>query len=115
MSYHLPLTRLPKKIDYCLFLIKEELKSRHFFNGLHSIGIEDVWLRPNLDSLILKFIGLDDGCDNTFKFYTDLMDRRSRKINESYELLMTQALKVYMELSAEKQRRREGQKRITEG
>ena len=60
-----PLVKLPKKIDYCLFLIKEELKSRRFFEGLNSVGVEDVYLQPRLDWLILRSVGLDDGLDET--------------------------------------------------
>lgn len=101
MNFRLPLVRLPKKIDYCLFLIREELKSRHFFNGLHSIGLEDVYFQPHLDSLILKYIGLDDGSDKTFDFYTNLMDDRSKKIDGTNDSITKQALKVYMELTAE--------------
>ncbi|RAV97604.1 hypothetical protein [Pseudochryseolinea flava] len=42
-----PLVKLPQKIDYCLYLIKEELKSRRFFEGLHSVGLDDVYLQPD--------------------------------------------------------------------
>lgn len=101
-----PLVKLPYKVDYCLFLIKEELKSRRFFEGLHSVGLDDVYLQPHLDKLILKGVGLDDGRDETAEFYFKIMERRSKKITENYDSIVTQALKVYMELQAEKQRRK---------
>jgi hypothetical protein len=100
-----PLTKLPYKIDYCLFLIKEELKSRKFFEGLHSVGMEDIYLRPNLDSLILKSVGLDDGTDATGEFYFEIMERRSKKVRQDNDSIVSQALKVYMELLFEKKRR----------
>jgi hypothetical protein len=108
------LVRLPEKIDYCLFLIKEELKCRHFFNSLHFAGVEDVYFQPNLDLLILKYVGLDDGNDETFDFYSGVMEKRSRKIAGNNEAIVGQALKVYIELMGERRRRRVKQHR-TEG
>jgi hypothetical protein len=102
-----PLIKLPYKIDYCLFLIKEELKSRRFFEGLHSVGLDDVYLQPHLDRLILKSVGLDDGTDETGEFYFKIMERRSKKIDADNDSIVTQALKVYMELVAERKRRKQ--------
>jgi hypothetical protein len=102
-----PLVKLPQKVDYCLFLIKEELKSRRFFEGLHSVGLDDVYLQPHLDRLILKTIGLDDGTDETSEFYFKIMERRSRKIDADNDSIVTQALKVYVELVAERKRRKQ--------
>jgi hypothetical protein len=105
-SHKYPLIKLPRKIDHCLFLIKEELKSRRFFEGLHSVGLDDVYLQPHLDRLILKSVGLDDGTDETSEFYFKIMERRSKKIDADNDSIVTQALKVYMELVAEKNRRK---------
>jgi hypothetical protein len=102
-----PLVKLPHKIDYCVFLIKEELKSRRFFEGLHSVGLDDVYLQPRLDRLILKSVGLNDGTDETSEFYFKIMERRSKKIASDNDSIVTQALKVYMELDAEKRRRKQ--------
>jgi hypothetical protein len=111
MNISFPLVKLPYKVDYCLFLIKEELKSRRFFEGLHSVGLDDVYLQPHLDKLILKSVGLDDGKDETFEFYDKIMERRSKKIDAENDSIVSQALKVYMELAAEKSRRKEFAKR----
>ena len=102
-----PLVKLPQKIDYCLFLIKEELKSRRFFEGLHGVGVDDVYLQPHLDKLILKSVGLDDGTDATSEFYFKVMERRTKKIQGDNDSIVTQALKVYIELIAEKKRRKQ--------
>jgi hypothetical protein len=101
-----PLIKLPYKIDYCLFLIKEELKSRRFFDGLHSVGLDDVYLQPHLDRLILKSVGLDDGTDQTGEFYYKIIERRSKKIEADNDSIITQAIKVYIELMEERKRRR---------
>jgi hypothetical protein len=107
MNMQFPLVKLPQKVDYCLFLIKEELKSRRFFEGLHSVGLDDVYLQPHLDRLILKSVGLDDGTDATSEFYFKIMERRSRKIDADNDSIVTQALKVYIELVAERKRRKQ--------
>jgi hypothetical protein len=108
MSYASALVKLPHKIDYCLFLIKEELKSRCFFEGLHRVGMEDIYLQPHLDRLILKSVGLDDGTDETAEFYFKIMERRSKKVRKDNDSVVEQALKVYMELVGEKKRRKVG-------
>jgi hypothetical protein len=102
----LPLVKLPHKIDYCLFLIKEELKSRCFFEGLHRAGIDDIYLQPHLDKLILESVGLEDGRDETNDFYFEIIARRSMKIKPDNDSIVTQALKVYIELLTEKKRRK---------
>jgi hypothetical protein len=102
-----PLIKLPQKIDYCLYLIKEELKSRRFFEGLHKVGVDDIYFQPHLDKLILKSVGLDDGTDETSEFYFKVMERRSKKVLADNDSIVTQALKVYMELIAEKRRRKQ--------
>lgn len=102
-----PLVRLPRDVDYCLFLIKEELKSRRFFEGLHGVGLDDVYLQPHLDRLILKSVGLDDGTDETGEFYFRIMERRARKVEADNDSIVKQALKVYIELIAEKKRRKQ--------
>jgi hypothetical protein len=106
MNMQFPLVKLPQKVDYCLFLIKEELKSRRFFEGLHSVGLDDVYLQPHLDRLILKSVGLDDGTDETSEFYFKIMERRSRRIDADNDSIVSQALKVYIELVAERRRRK---------
>jgi hypothetical protein len=106
MTSNHPLVKLPHKIDYTLFLIKEELKSTRFFDGLNDVGAGDILLQPHLDGLILKAVGLDDGTDETFKFYLAVMQRRSRKIGDDGGSLVKQAMKVYVELRAEKRRRK---------
>lgn len=101
-----PLTKLPHKIDYTLFLIKEELKSRKFFDGLHSVGVDDIYFQPHLDTLILKSVGLDDGTDETAEFYFEIMERRSKKIEADNDSIVEQAVKVYVELVGEKKRKK---------
>lgn len=101
----LPLCKLPQKIDLTLFLIREELKSQKFFNGLHKAGIEDCYFQAHLGKVILGNIELDSGSDEVSNFYYRLIEKRSKKIEADSESIMKQAFKVYVELVAEKKRR----------
>jgi len=93
-----PIVKLPSKTQHSLYLIREELKTRKFFEALHQVGLDDCYFRPHLDSLILRSIGLDDGTDETFIIYDDIVEKRSKKIYADNNSIMKQALKVYMEL-----------------
>jgi hypothetical protein len=70
------------------------------------VGLDDVYLQPDLDRLILRIVGLDDGTDETSEFYFEIMERRSREIESDNDSIMTQALKAYMELTFERKRRK---------
>lgn len=97
-----PLAKLPPDVDLTLFLIKEELKSRKLFHALHEVGLDDCYFQPHLDSLILRSVGLDDGTDETFSIYDDIIERRSKKIEADNDSIMKQAFKAYQELKNEK-------------
>jgi glutamine synthetase len=101
---NLPLVKISDKVQIALYLITEELKTRKLFQALQEVGLDDCYFQPHLDSLIMRNIGLDDGKDETFIIYTDIMDKRARKIEADRESIMKQALKVYHDLTNEKKR-----------
>lgn len=101
----LPFTKLPPDLDLTLFLIREELKSEKFFNGLHKVGIDDCYYQTRLGKVILSRLGMDDGSDEVFNFYYSLIEKRSKKIEADNDSVMRQAIKVYAELIMEKKRR----------
>lgn len=101
-----PLTKLPSTLDLTLFLIREELKSQKFFDTLSEAGIEDVYYQPRLGKAILMNMGMDDGRDETFEFYYSVIQKRSKKIDMGRETITKQAIKVYDELTMEKERRK---------
>lgn len=101
------LVKLPYNIDLCLYLIKEQLKTLKFFDGLQKIGVEDCSYQPHLHKLILESVGLEDGMDETYDFYFKVMEKRSKKIQSDNDSIMTQAFKAYVELVNEKTRRRD--------
>lgn len=97
-SFRRPLLKLPTDTQVSLFLIKEELKSRKLFHVLHDVGLDDCYFQPHLDSLILQSVGICDHTDEIFNEYTEILDKRSRKIKMDHESIVKQALKVYIEL-----------------
>lgn len=97
-----PIIKLPNDIQITLYLIREELKSRKLFRVLSKAGLDDCYFQPHLDTLILRNLGLDDGTDNTFNFYSDIIERRSKKIKPDNDSIMKQAIKVYEELTYNK-------------
>lgn len=98
----LPLVALPPKARLALFLIREELKSRKFFNGLRQVGLDYTYYQPHLDEAILNCVGLDSESDEVFDLYYALIEKRCTKIREDETSVMKQALKVYVELRMKK-------------
>lgn len=92
------LIRLPRDVQFSLYLIREELKSRNLFHALGEIGVSDCNFQPCLDTLILESMGIEDRADETFAACYEILERRSRKIEADNESMMKQALKVYWEL-----------------
>lgn len=94
---------IPLRLDkeLVLALIKEELKSRKFFNTLQSLGLNNSYYQPHLDELIIVYVGLDIECDKTFDFYYHLMERCSAMINENEGSVREQALVAYEGLVAQ--------------
>jgi hypothetical protein len=97
-------------IEQTLYLIREELKSRNFFNGLQQVGLGDCHFQLHLDSLILRFFGID-GSDENFTQYMDIMEKRSKKIEPDQQSITKQALKAYNELMEVKRRIKEGERK----
>jgi hypothetical protein len=106
--YQFPMVKLPFEMEQTLYLIREELKSRNFFNGLQQIGLDDCYFQPHLDTLILRCLEIDSS-DENFSWYTDIIEKRSRKIEPDQQSITKQALKAYYEIMNEK-KKREGDK-----
>lgn len=89
--------------DFILHLIREELKIRKFFNILREVGLEECFYEPDLSFLILTSLGLNDGKDETYYHFSDLMDACSKKIKADQESLAKQAKKAYQMLVGRKE------------
>lgn len=87
--------KVPREMEVPIFLIRHELKSRMFFNVLSEVGFTDSYFEAYLDSLILASVRLRDGSDETFKVYTDLMEKWSGDINADEDVIIRRAIKIY--------------------
>ena len=99
------LFKLTDETEISLYLIGEELKSRKFFNGLLELGLDNCYYQPNLDKLIMAFVGMHDDADETFDFYYHVIEKHSKLITARKESVTHQALEAYIELAAEVRRR----------
>lgn len=108
MKKVIPLVKVPDDIQIVVYLIIEELKSRKLFSALREVGLDDCYFQVHLDSLIMRKIGLDDGQDETSRAYSDIMDKRARKIEADRASIVRQAWKAYHELTNEKKRLKKG-------
>jgi hypothetical protein len=103
-KFTLPLVKLPSDTEIVLYLIKEELKSHKFFNGLRGVGLDDCFYQPNLSTLIIGYTGLADELDEPFEFYYKLLEKYSEEMEADNESVTKLALNVYMDLISEKKR-----------
>jgi len=104
-----PSLSLSSELEPTLFLIKQELKSRKFFNTLRTLGLDNSHYQPHLDELILANVGLNDDANETFDFYYLLMEKHSEKIEPDNESITHEAFQVYLELMIEKKKRSQTQ------
>lgn len=93
-----PLFRLSEHLEEALFLIREQLKSRRFFNALRSLGLSDTSGEVHLEALIVYTMRLDNGSDEIMTFVTDLLDKHSQDLTNEPESIDKSALEVYCEL-----------------
>jgi hypothetical protein len=101
-----PFVKLPETLDLTLYLIREDLKSQKLFCVLNDLGMGDCPYQPHLAKAILAQLNMDDGSDEIFNFYHQLIEKRCRKIQGDQKSLMNQTMKVYVELMNEKERRK---------
>jgi hypothetical protein len=106
MKYLKPgLIKLPSDIELVLYLIKEELKTRKFFNGLSQIDCDGSFYQPDLSQLVLTIIGFDERPDDLYDFYFRLVERHIEKIGPDHEKVIQESFEIYLELVMEKRRR----------
>lgn len=93
-----PLFRHTEHLEEALFLIREQLKSRRFFNALRSLGLGDTSGEVHLEALILDVMCLDDGSDDAMNFISSLLDKHSEGLTDDMEAIDKGAVLVYSEL-----------------
>ena len=108
-SVNNPLVKSPTQKELILQLLKQELKSHRFFNGLRELGLDDSFYHSDFSSLVLTYIGFDDEENATYDFYFALLEKYSVYFQPSEEVVMKLALSVYLELMAGLKSRQEKQ------
>jgi hypothetical protein len=95
-----PFIKLPSKVEATLFLIREELKSRSFFNRLEKVGFLEPNAQTHLHALIADNLGIDIHRDEDFEEFDNILDEASEDVEASMENddLMAIVLKVYVKL-----------------
>lgn len=93
-----PLVKLPADTQLVLCLLREELKSTKFFNGLSHIGLDDSYYEPHLSTVVLACMGFEEVTDELMEFYLELLGKYSEKIEADNDSIMKQAMKMYIEL-----------------
>ncbi|MFZ6009145.1 MAG: hypothetical protein ACOYXT_02260 [Bacteroidota bacterium] len=88
--------------DRTIFLIREELKVQKFFNSLRQIGLQDSPYQPDFSELILSELGLNDGSEQIFAFYFELIERHCNKMEPNADSFHQHALAVYEALISKK-------------
>lgn len=87
-----------------VYLIEQQLKTRCFFDSLERMGFGNHKAEPNLDQLILKKLKLDDGTDETYTRYTEIIDAHIGMVANNPRGSATHAVNVYTLLKALRKR-----------
>lgn len=93
-----PLFRHSEHLEEALFLIREQLKSRRFFNALRSVGLGDTSGEVHLEALILDVMCLDDGSDEAIQFISALLDKHAQGLTDNMDEIDKGAVQVYAAL-----------------
>ena len=82
-----------------IILIREELKSRKFFEGLREIGLDDNFYQTDLLELIMAGLGLTSDSPEQYTFCYDVLHEHSTQVVEDADELLDEAKRVYEILS----------------
>lgn len=109
-SARCPHVQSPSQKELILQLLKQELKSYRFFNGLREVGLDDSFYHSDFSSLVLTYIGFDDEENATYDFYFALLEKYSSCFQAHEETVAKLALSIYVELVAELKKRGESKR-----
>jgi hypothetical protein len=99
----MPLIKLPIKVESALLLIREELKTRSFFNRLEHAGLLSDNIKSDVHALIAQNLGVDIGKDEDFSRFQKILEDASKEVEPDMdnEDLMMIVLRVYTQLAYE--------------
>ena len=85
--------------EWCIILIKEELRNRRFTNILDQLKMDTTACCSDLGRLILTLAGFNCGSDELDRWLFELIDDYADKFDLlDYSILNEQAINVYEEL-----------------
>ena len=74
-------------------LVREELKSRKFFETLRDLGLDDAFYQTDLLDIIMA--SLDLSSDRHYTFCADLLRKHSARVLQNHDELLEEAQRVY--------------------
>jgi hypothetical protein len=77
------------------YLIREELKSRKFFEGLRDLGLDDAFYQVDLLDLIMAGLGLEPESQDDYNFCHTALRKHSIRVVEDRDELLNEAKRVY--------------------
>jgi hypothetical protein len=85
----------PSAEKVIVYLIREELKSRKFFEGLRELGLDDNFYQTDLMELIMAGLGLLPDEAEQYNFCYQLISEHSSRVVEDADELLDEAKQVY--------------------
>lgn len=76
-------------------LVREELKSRHFFEALRDLGLDDAFYQTDLLDLIMASLDLSPERQEQYTFCADLLRKHSARVTQNHDELLYEARRVY--------------------
>jgi hypothetical protein len=89
----------PSAAKVILTLIREDLKSRKFFEGLRDLGLDDAFYQADLVALLMAGLGLEAGNATHYDFCVTLLRKHSQRVVEDHGALLDEAKRVYNTLA----------------
>ena len=89
----------PSAEKVIVYLIREELKSRKFFEGLRELGLDDAFYQTDLLELIMAGLGLMPDSTEQYAFCYNLISKHSLRVVQDADELLAEAKRVYNILS----------------
>jgi len=93
------LSQEPSAEKVIVYLIREELKSRKFFETLRELGLDDAFYQADLLELIMVGLGLIPDSTEHYAFCYDLISKHSAHVVQDADELLDEAKRVYTILS----------------
>lgn len=89
----------PSTNKVVIHLIREELKSRKFFDGLRRVGLDDGFYQTDLLELIMIGLGLTPDSKDQYNYCYNLLSKHSHRVVEDADELHNEATRVFTLLS----------------